>query len=113
MIGTVHTSRRRRARFPDLARAVRSYLRRPAWKRKDAAASGTETVLVRALCHDMGGALSSLQAALGHLRDDGAAGPELLALAQAQAAHLASMLRTAHATSGAVAAHPAGGRMLH
>jgi signal transduction histidine kinase len=61
-----------------------------------------EETLVRALCHDMRGSLACLQSTLGHLggRDEGA----LLDLARAQAAHLASMLRTAEATGGAARA---------
>ncbi|SDN59470.1 sensor histidine kinase KdpD [Geodermatophilus sp. DSM 45219] len=60
--------------------------------------------LVRALCHDMRSPLASLEALLGAL--DRPAGPaadpgEVLELARAQTAHLASMLRTAAATGGA------------
>ncbi len=60
--------------------------------------------LVRALCHDMRSPLASLEALLGALERP--AGPaadpaEVLELARAQTAHLASMLRTAAATGGA------------
>jgi signal transduction histidine kinase len=59
--------------------------------------------LVRALCHDMRSPLASLEALLGALERP--AGPaadpaEVLELARAQTAHLASMLRTAAATGG-------------
>lgn len=64
--------------------------------------------LVRALCHDMRSPLASLEALLGALerRPGPSAGPapdpgEVLELARAQTAHLASMLRTAAATGGA------------
>jgi two-component system sensor histidine kinase KdpD len=64
--------------------------------------------LVQALCHDMRSPLASLEALLGALgRPAGpSAGPapdpeEVLELARAQTAHLASMLRTAAATGGA------------
>jgi signal transduction histidine kinase len=64
--------------------------------------------LVRALCHDMRSPLASLEALLGALerQAEPAAGPapdpgEVLELARAQTAHLASMLRTAAATGGA------------
>ncbi len=63
--------------------------------------------LVQALCHDMRSPLASLEALLGALGHAGpSAGPapdpgEVLALARAQTAHLASMLRTAAATGGA------------
>jgi signal transduction histidine kinase len=53
---------------------------------------------VRALCHDMRGSLACLEAALRSLESGGTAREELLTLARAQAAHLASMLRTAEAT---------------
>jgi signal transduction histidine kinase len=58
---------------------------------------GAEDALVRAMCHDMRGSLTCLESALRHL-DDGPGDLDLLAMARAQAAHLASMLRTAEAT---------------
>ena len=86
--------------------AVRRLLRRLAGERWDAPAP--PDALVRALCHDMRSPLASLEALLGALgRSAGpAAGPapdpgEVLELARAQTAHLASMLRTAAATGGA------------
>jgi K+-sensing histidine kinase KdpD len=112
MIATVHAFRRRRVPPPDLSRVLRVFLRRSA-PRKDAAAPTTEAAVVQALCHDMGGALSSLQTALRQLYDHGAARPELLDLAQSQATHLASMLRTAAATAGALTGWPTGHRPLH
>ena len=64
--------------------------------------------LVQALCHDMRSPLASLEALLGALgrAPSPSAGPapdpgEVLELARAQTAHLASMLRTAAATGGA------------
>jgi signal transduction histidine kinase len=90
------------ARAGLLRRVLRSRLRR----RAPGGVPTVEQTLVRALCHDMGGSVACLQSALGHLgsRDDGA----LLDLAQAQAAHLASMLRTAEATGGAPRGTPRG-----
>ena len=64
--------------------------------------------LVRALCHDMRSPLASLEALLGTLGRPAQPSPgpapdpgEVLELARAQTAHLASMLRTAAATGGA------------
>ncbi|SDZ04131.1 hypothetical protein SAMN05660209_04466 [Geodermatophilus africanus] len=85
--------------------ALRRLLRHRAPPRPDEA-EGPEPseALVRALCHDMRSPLASLEALLGALgRPAGpAADPaEVLGLARAQTAHLASMLRTAAATGGA------------
>jgi signal transduction histidine kinase len=60
----------------------------------------------------MRGSLTCLESALHHLRGDGCAREEVLVMAQAQAAHLASMLRTAEATGGAPSHGPAAGRPL-
>jgi signal transduction histidine kinase len=66
---------------------------------------------VRAMCHDMRGSLTCLESALRHLAGDRPSSDDVLTMARAQAAHLASMLRTAEATAGAparasVAGHP-------
>ncbi|SET90655.1 sensor histidine kinase [Geodermatophilus poikilotrophus] len=89
--------------------ALRRLLRRRAPARPDGGeAQEPNEALVRALCHDMRSPLASLEALLGAL--DRPAGPsadpapdpgEVLELARAQTAHLASMLRTAAATGGA------------
>jgi signal transduction histidine kinase len=85
--------------------ALRRLLRRRTHVRADAPDVPEPTeALVRALCHDMRSPLASLEALLGAL--DRPAGPsadpgEVLELARAQTAHLASMLRTAAATGGA------------
>ena len=89
--------------------ALRRLLRHRAPPRPDdGAGQEPSDALVRALCHDMRSPLASLEALLGALgRPAGpSAGPapdpgEVLELARAQTAHLASMLRTAAATGGA------------
>ncbi len=86
----------------DLARVLRAHLprRRP---RVDAGDEPTpEDAVLRALCHDMRSPLASLEAALGSLDGPPDRARELLELARAQTAQLASMLRTADATGGAV-----------
>jgi K+-sensing histidine kinase KdpD len=86
--------------------ALRRLLRRHAQAQADVGeVPEPSEALVRALCHDMRTPLASLEALLGTLGRP-AAGPapdpaEVLALARAQTAHLASMLRTAAATGGA------------
>ncbi|TFV56165.1 HAMP domain-containing histidine kinase [Geodermatophilus sp. DF01-2] len=88
---------------------LRRLLRRRARLRPGASdVPGPSEALVQALCHDMRTPLASLEALLGSLgRSPGqpdrlAPDPgEVLALARAQTAHLASMLRTAAATGGA------------
>ncbi|MGY1805127.1 sensor histidine kinase [Blastococcus sp. SYSU D00922] len=96
-------SRRHRGLISDLARVVRDH--RP-WARRAAAEEEppptTDDALVRALCHDMRSPLASLEAALGSLGRTPEHAAEMLELARAQTAHLASMLRTADATGGAV-----------
>jgi signal transduction histidine kinase len=87
----------------DLRQLLRAYLPRRA-RRAPAAEPTVEQALVRALCHDMSGSLAFLEHALGHLGGD----EELREVAQAQAAHLASMLRTAEATGGAPRRAPRG-----
>jgi signal transduction histidine kinase len=64
------------------------------------------------MCHDMRGSLTCLESALRHLDGDRPASDDVLAMARAQAAHLASMLRTAEATAGAPARASAAGHPL-
>jgi signal transduction histidine kinase len=100
VIFALHTFRTSRTvRLADAARSIGSRLRSPR-SQVGVRSFSTETALLRAVVHDMGGALSCLQSALGHLRDDVPIGPELLELAQTQAEHLVSMLRTVDATAG-------------
>ena len=100
MISAVHASAGRTAVLRSaLARALR--VRHRSRPRDDG-----QEALVRALCHDMRGPLSSLAGALGHLDDDGSTREELLALAQASTAHLASMLRTVEASDEPPAHRP-------
>jgi signal transduction histidine kinase len=61
------------------------------------AGPSTEDALVRAMCHDMRGSLTCLESALHQLDHAGPGRVDLLSMARAQAAHLASMLRTADA----------------
>ena len=88
--------------LPTLRRLLRRRTQPPPAAQEDA--TPPSEALVRALCHDMRSPLASLEALLGAL--DRPAGPsadpgEVLELARAQTAHLASMLRTAAATGGA------------
>jgi signal transduction histidine kinase len=73
---------------------------------------GPEDALFRALCHDMRGSLTCLEGALRRLGAEGPARDELLAMAQAQAASLTSMLRTAEASRGVAPSGPCGCRRL-
>ncbi|UOY00375.1 sensor histidine kinase [Blastococcus sp. PRF04-17] len=68
--------------------------------------------MFRALCHDMRGSLTCLESSLRHLGTDAPARGELLDLAQAQAAHLTSMLRTAEAAGNAPSTVAAMGQRL-
>jgi signal transduction histidine kinase len=95
----------------ELVRRIRARLRRTAPRGEQEAGPSTENALVRAMCHDMRGSLTCLESALRHLSGHGAA-DDVLAMAQAQAAHLASMLRTAEATGGATTRAPATGHPL-
>jgi signal transduction histidine kinase len=93
------------------ARALRSL--RPARRRTGAEdVPTTQDALLRALCHDMRSPLACLEAALGSLDRLPEQREELLELAQAQTAHLASLLRTATATGGTPGRRTAGGRCL-
>jgi signal transduction histidine kinase len=112
VILALHTSRSRAAGLlPDLARVLRTHLHR----RRDAVpdeSPSPEDALVRALCHDMRGSLTCLESALHRLDVDGPARDDMLMMARDQAAHLASMLRTAEATGGAQGRRPSPGRRL-
>jgi K+-sensing histidine kinase KdpD len=93
-------ARRRRGPLLPRVRALRTRL--PTRHRvADGLAPGPEDALLRALCHDMRTPLASLAAALGSLDRLPEHRAELLELAQAQTAHLTSLLRTADATGGA------------
>jgi signal transduction histidine kinase len=97
-----HTTRRNRGLLGDLAHVVRNH--RPGGRRRaaDEDPPTTDDALVRALCHDMRSPLASLEAALGSIGRTPEHAAEMLDLARAQTAQLASMLRTADATGGAV-----------
>ncbi|RBY75003.1 sensor histidine kinase [Blastococcus sp. TF02-09] len=88
--------------FADLARVLRGHLPRRRRATDAGAAPTPEDAVLRALCHDMRSPLASLEAVLGSLDGPPDRARELLALARAQTAQLASMLRTADATGGAV-----------
>lgn len=101
MILAAHTFRQEPGgSLPGLGRRLRARLpvsfRRP----EPPDHAGAEDALVRALCHDMRGSLTCLESALHHLVAEGASRLDLLAMAQAQAAHLTSMLRTVDASRG-------------
>jgi signal transduction histidine kinase len=112
VILAVHTSRGRAGLLPDLARVLRAHLHPAARAGNGEATPSTEDALVRALCHDMRGSLACLESALRHLGEHGSEPDDMIDLARAQAAHLASMLRTAEATGGAPPRRPAVGRPL-
>jgi signal transduction histidine kinase len=99
------TSRESRRVLPALRRLLRH---RAPPRPDDGEGQEPSDALVRALCHDMRSPLASLEALLGTLGRPAQPSPgpapdpgEVLALARAQTAHLASMLRTAAATGGA------------
>ncbi|SOE00071.1 sensor histidine kinase [Blastococcus haudaquaticus] len=98
--------------MPPLLRSLRTRLRRSAPVRRADPPPSTEDALVRALCHDMRGSLSCLESALHHLDRTTPGRDEVLVLAQAQAAHLTSLLRTAEATGGAPPRRADRGRMI-
>jgi signal transduction histidine kinase len=105
VISAVHASPGRTATFRSgLARALRV-------RRRRQAADDAHEALVRALCHDMRGPLASIAGALGHLGPDGSVRDDLLALAQASTAQLASMLRTVEATGNGASHRPATRRL--
>jgi signal transduction histidine kinase len=102
VILAVHTSSLPpRGMLLDLVRRLRERLRRKWGSGRPDDGPSPESALVRALCHDMRGSLTCLESALHHLGGDASTRQEVLAMAQAQAAHLASMLRTAEATGAA------------
>jgi signal transduction histidine kinase len=101
-----------RRALPRLVRGLRVRVTRLPRPQRTAHGAGPDEALVRALCHDMRGSLTCLESALHRLRDEGAGRVDLLAMAQAQAAHLTSMLRTAEASGAAPAQGPAVGRRL-
>jgi two-component system sensor histidine kinase KdpD len=99
------TSPESRRVLPALRRLLRH---RPPARPDDGEGPEPSEALVRALCHDMRSPLASLEALLGTLERPAGPSPgpapdpgEVLELARAQTAHLASMLRTAAATGGA------------
>jgi K+-sensing histidine kinase KdpD len=100
---------RPRGLFVELAQVLRNHLPRRA--RADEPPS-PEHALLRALCHDMRSPLAALEAALCCLDAPASDHTELLQLAQAQTAHLSSMLRTANATGGALTRRGPGVRRL-
>lgn len=95
-----------------LLRRARRRLRGPAARSPAEPPPSTENALVQALCHDMRGSLSFLESALHRLDRNAPPRADVLALAQAQAAHLTSLLRTAEATGGAAPRRPPAGRSL-
>lgn len=113
MILAQHTSPPRRGGWlPAVVRRARTGVW-PATRRASAPENPSrEDALVRALCHDMRGSLACLEGALRYLGSTESARSDVLAMAQAQAAHLTSLLRTAEATGGAPARRPAAGQLL-
>ncbi|TFV65384.1 HAMP domain-containing histidine kinase [Blastococcus sp. CT_GayMR20] len=94
-----------------LTRGFLPRLRRKLTRGRDAGPS-TDDALVRAMCHDMRGSLTCLESALHQLDVAGPSRVDLLSMARAQAAHLASMLRTADAARTASGQDPPAGRPL-
>ncbi len=92
---------------PGLVRRLRTRLRR----HRTADLPRAEEALVRALCHDMRGSLTCLESALHHLSGAGSGRVELLAMAQAQAAHLTSLVRTAEAARATPPPNQSAGRL--
>jgi K+-sensing histidine kinase KdpD len=97
-----HATRRNRGLLGDLAHVVRNHCPRGRRRAAEEEPPTTDDALVRALCHDMRSPLASLEAALGSIGRTPEHAAEMLDLARAQTAQLASMLRTADATGGAV-----------
>jgi signal transduction histidine kinase len=91
-----------RALLGELARVLRAHLPRRHLRVDAGDEPIPEDAVLRALCHDMRSPLASLEAALGSLDGPPERARELLDLARAQTAQLASMLRTADAAGGAV-----------
>lgn len=112
MILASHTARSGSASLlADLAAALRSHLPGRCRPRRQREGSSVEDAVVRALCHDLRGPVTWLESTLGHLADEAAPPREMLELARAQAAHVASMLRTVDATAGAAPRRPGGRRL--
>ena len=85
-----------------VANLIAGLLSRRPRRRPRSGGPSVEDALVRALCHDLRPSVTWLESTLARLGVDGAgSSTELLELARAQAAHVASMLRTAEATAGA------------
>jgi len=98
---------------PHAVRQLLARLARPLRRRQRGTTDGgPEDAVFRALCHDMHGSLSCLETSLRHLGPDASGRDEMLGLAQAQAAHLTSMLRTAEATRSAPSTVAAMGQRL-
>ena len=112
MILAAHTPFPSSGRPTEILRRIRGRLRRALRREGREPGPSPENALVRAMCHDMRGSLACLESALRHLDGHRAADDDVLAMAQAQAAHLASMLRTAEATGGATTRAPATGHPL-
>ncbi|SFF65709.1 sensor histidine kinase [Blastococcus tunisiensis] len=113
MILAQHTSPARWSGFlPAAVRRARARLRRGGARAAEPERPSSEDVLVRALCHDMRGSLACLESALRHLGRTDPALSDVLELAQAQAAHLTSLLRTAEVTGGAAPRRPRDGQRL-
>ncbi len=110
MILAAHTSLPRSIKG-SLTRGLATRLRGLLTRTRDPGPS-TEDMLVRAMCHDMRGSLTCLESALHQLDDAGPGRLDLLSMARAQAAHLASMLRTADAARTTPAQDRPAGRPL-
>ena len=100
---------RSRGLLADLAHLVRDHLTQR-HSGEDPPSPGD--AVLRALCHDMRSPLAALEATLSCLDAPAADRSELVQLAQAQTAHLSSMLRTADATGGALPRRGPGPRKL-
>ncbi|WP_448626019.1 ATP-binding protein [Geodermatophilus sp. URMC 64] len=95
---------RSRGLLLDLAHVLRTHLHRAPHVPDEVPTP--QDALLRAMCHDMRSPLAALEAALGRLDGGDSERGEWLELAQAQAEHLSSMLRTAAATGGATRRPP-------
>src|SRR4051794_12186279 len=102
---------RSRGLLLDLGHALRTHLPRSRRPPREAVPS-TQDALLRALCHHMRSPRAAIEAALGNLARVPEARAELVQLAQANTAHLSSMLRTADATAGGMTRPGPGPRLL-